>query len=268
MTSSENEIKNNDENDNIVIGTTKSTMRIAKAMQRELEKGAIRAAKSVDFVNRQGRLSAGALLFVSAAIQIIIPKGLVLGGKIFMPVIEIALGSVFFIWQTLFDNHHTWLRRITVTMSLLLSLANAVSIGYLVDLLITDQTLTATQMLMAAGSVWFTNVIAFALLYWEFDRGGPLARIVNGDANADFYFPQMDIKYNIEKVERGKRVVALDWQPHYFDYLFLALTTSSAFSPTDTFPLTWRAKLLTGIQATVSLVVIALVAARAVNILK
>ena len=76
------------------------------------------------------------------------------------------------------------------------------------------------------------------------------------------------IKYNIEKIDPVKRVVAIDWQPHYFDYLFLALTTSSAFSPTDTFPLTWRAKLLTGIQATVSLVVIALVAARAVNILK
>lgn len=266
--SDEEEIQKIIEKQNLVVGSTKSALRLAKAMQRELERGAKRAAKSVNFVNRQGRMAAGALLFVSAGIQFLVPSGLVKGGKIFMPVLEIALGLVFLLRQKLFDSHHLWLRRITVGMTLLLSLANAFSIAYLVDLLITNNDLKATEMLMAAGSVWFTNVVAFALLYWEFDRGGPLARIVNGDANADFYFPQMDIKYNIEKISAKKRVTSIDWQPHYFDYLFLAITTSSAFSPTDTFPLTWRAKLLTGIQSTVSLVTIALVAARAVNILK
>lgn len=73
MGEEEEKIKKIIGNENIVVGTTKSALRLARSMQRELEKGAIRAAKSVDFVNRQGRLSAGALLFVSAAIQILIP---------------------------------------------------------------------------------------------------------------------------------------------------------------------------------------------------
>ena len=255
------------EKQNVILGPTKNAFRVAKSMQRELERGARRASKAVDFVNRQGRLSAGALLFISAAFQLLLPDDLIKGGKYLMPIIEISLGLVFFVWQTVFDTHHLWLRRITISLTLILSLANAVSIGFLVELLITDNSLNANVMLSAAGSVWFTNVVAFALLYWEFDRGGPLARIVNGDANADFYFPQMDIKANMKDVSPENRIVSLDWQPHYFDYLFLAVTTSSAFSPADTFPLTWRAKLLTGIQASASLVVIALVAARAVGIL-
>jgi uncharacterized membrane protein len=106
--------------------------------------------------------------------------------------------------------------------------------------------------------------VLFSLLYWEFDRGGPYARVINGWANADLMFPQMSMDFN-DKEE--KNIARKDWEPHYFDYLYMAVTNATAFSPTDVMPLTWRAKFLMGIQAIVALLTVSLVAARAVNIL-
>ncbi len=235
-----------------------------KQMQHELEKNSKWVIKNLDMVNRQGRIAAGSLLFLAAFVQLILPSHLVTGSRFFLPPIEIALGLIFIIWQKLFDQHHLWLRHITISFTLVISFGNAVSTGFLIDKIIQDSELTAIHLLMAGGVVWFTNVVTFALLYWEFDRGGPLARIVNGWQHADFYFPQMDIDYSGEAT---KAIVRPGWEPHYFDYLYLATTNATAFSPTDVMPLTWKAKALMGTQSVVSLVTVTLVAARAVNIL-
>ena len=107
--------------------------------------------------------------------------------------------------------------------------------------------------------IWLTNVLVFGLAYWELDRGGPLGRAGAraAPASPDLWFPQ----------DADPRSAAPGWRPVFADYLFVSLTSSTAFSPTDTMPLTPRAKLLMGLQSLVSLLTIGLVAARAVNIL-
>lgn len=108
--------------------------------------------------------------------------------------------------------------------------------------------------------MWLTNVVVFALAYWETDRGGPLGRAGARPAPPypDLWFPQDGDARDASRV---------GWEPRFADYLFVSVTASTAFSPTDTMPLTGRAKLLMGGQGLISLLTIALVAARAVNIL-
>jgi hypothetical protein len=106
--------------------------------------------------------------------------------------------------------------------------------------------------------LWLTNILIFGIWYWELDRGGP-ARRVASDASlpgADFLFPQM-----IEPQ------IAPGWQPGFADYLYTSYTNATAFSPTDTLPLTAMAKLLMAVQSAIALVTILLVVARAVNVL-
>jgi hypothetical protein len=116
--------------------------------------------------------------------------------------------------------------------------------------------ISALSLLTSAVTVWVMNVMLFSLLYWHLDQGGPSARVRLG-ARPDFLFAQMTC---------GERVAA-DWRPSFVDYLFLGFTTATAFSPTDTLPLTSRAKLLMMVQATISLITIGMVAARAINVL-
>jgi hypothetical protein len=115
-------------------------------------------------------------------------------------------------------------------------------------------------LLGGAAAVWLTNVVVFGLLYWELDRGGPLGRVGARAAPsyADLQFPQDD----------APKIAPPGWRPEFLDYLFVSLTSSTAFSPTDTMPLTRRAKALMGSQGLLSLLTVGLVAARAVNVLK
>src|SRR5262249_30666424 len=115
----------------------------------------------------------------------------------------------------------------------------------------------AIALLLNAGAVWFTSVIVFALWYWEFDRGGPAARANARRPYPDFLFPQM----------ASPEVAPPDWEPTFVDYLYLSFTNTTAFSPTDTMPLSRWAKLAMFVQSGASLVLVALVVARAVNIL-
>ena len=122
---------------------------------------------------------------------------------------------------------------------------------------------------MAALQVWATNVIGFGLLYWELDRGGPVARARtprNRMVLADFRFSQDENADAVVEVADGSSEKA-DWVPTLVDYLYVSTTNSSAFSPTDTMPLSHRAKALMGLQATAALLVTLLVIARAVSAL-
>ena len=125
------------------------------------------------------------------------------------------------------------------------------------DIVRGHQGVPGVTLLTTAVAIWSANVIAFALAYWQLDRAGPMGRAGDWQGRADFTFPKGD------PVDG----VPADWRPTFVDYLFLSFNTSSAFSPTDASPLTQRAKLLMLLQSTISLVTLATVAARAINVL-
>jgi uncharacterized membrane protein len=106
--------------------------------------------------------------------------------------------------------------------------------------------------------VWTTNVVAFGLWYWAFDRGGPVRRLGDDPLPPDFQFPQME----------NPQLAAPGWRPELIDYLYVSFTNATAFSPTDVMPMARWAKLVMMLQSAVSLVTVGLVVARAVNVLK
>lgn len=118
--------------------------------------------------------------------------------------------------------------------------------------------LEPVAMFYTSVGIWAGNVLVFTLIYWLIDDGGPDARLNGGARYPDFEFPAMD--------ENAQ--VASGWQPGIIDYLFLAFTTNTAFSPTEAMPMTSRAKVLVMLQSSISLITIAIVAARTINILK
>jgi hypothetical protein len=148
-------------------------------------------------------------------------------------------------------------RILTFTANGLITLAMVISLGFLI-LGIPQHRETPTAMLRSACALWVTNVLVFALWYWKLDAGGPLGRDhTTGAIKSSFLFPQMLTQ------EGGDP----RWSPHFMDYLFLAFNTSTAFSPTDTAVLSRWAKIGMMLQALISLTIVALLAARAVNIL-
>jgi hypothetical protein len=116
----------------------------------------------------------------------------------------------------------------------------------------------AAPLLASGFAIWATNVIAFGLWYWELDRGGPMSRAAAKRAHPDFLFPQMQVPEMADP----------DWEPLFIDYLYVSYTNATAFSPTDTMPLSRWSKVLMMFQSGVALITAALVVARAVNILK
>jgi len=147
---------------------------------------------------------------------------------------------------------------LAITMIAIISFANLASLILLIyTLLYNGKSITGTELIFSAVKVWITNVIVFALWYWEIDRGGPDQRTHLGHSAPDFLFPQMSTP----------GTARADWTPAFIDYLYLAFTNATAFSPTDAMPLTPLAKTLMLGQSVVSLVTVTIVAARAVNIL-
>ena len=138
----------------------------------------------------------------------------------------------------------------------LVSASNLLNLVLLVHRLLHHNT-NAHALILAGVEIWITNVLLFTVWYWELDRGGPLARKLEVLRAPDFLFPQMT-----EPLLGG-----MDWRAGYIDYLYTSFTNASAFSPTDTMPLTPMAKMLMLVQSLTSLVTIGMVFARAVNIL-
>ena len=126
-----------------------------------------------------------------------------------------------------------------------------------------DRKITSQQLLLAAAMLWVSKILVFASWYWRLDAGGPHQRdLVPGHDDGAFLFPQMTMT-SAAKTAAGEQ----DWSPNFIDYLFLAFNTSTAFSPTDAMVLSRWAKILMMIQAMISLLVITLLAAHAVNII-
>jgi hypothetical protein len=156
-----------------------------------------------------------------------------------------------------------------LVLAALVVVSNLVTLVLLVVDLVGAQVTPGSSLLIAALQVWATNVIAFGLMYWELDRGGPVARTQKPREEfplADFRFTQDETQDTVVEVAAGSSKKA-DWIPTFVDYLYLSTTNSSAFSPTDTMPLTSRAKILMAVQATAALITSLLVIARAVGAL-
>ena len=154
-------------------------------------------------------------------------------------------------------GNHKADKLIGYTASVILTVAMIWSLGLLVAA-IPRHEIDPRTLLRSAVALWVTNVLVFALWYWRLDAGGPHERDkVPGHKDGAFLFPQMTLETSSE----------LNWSPNFVDYLFLAFNTSTAFSPTDTPALSRWAKILMMLQATISLTVLALLAARAVNVL-
>ena len=148
------------------------------------------------------------------------------------------------------------------TVTVLVTLGMIVSVVLLIQALPTKKE-SPTELLFSATAIWITNILVFALWYWRLDAGGPHGRESRrGHVEGAFLFPQMTLRPESKAAARHDT-----WSPNFVDYLFLAFTTSTAFSPTDTPVLARWGKVLIMLQSLISLTVLALLAARAVNIL-
>lgn len=164
----------------------------------------------------------------------------------------------------------TWSRRLSLAQTLLLATANQVAVVVLVLTLVSPSGHSGGRLLLAAAQVWLTNVIAFALVLWELDRGGPVVRRALSRQElprADLRFPQDEDHDAIDEVAARSSMVS-DWRPRFGDYLYTSLSNSMAFSASDAIPLSLRAKALMGLQAFSGFVVLALVIARAVAVVQ
>jgi hypothetical protein len=151
-----------------------------------------------------------------------------------------------------------WLRPVSIALVSLLAVLALISTGILIrDLIIGGAVTNSASSLLASGAlIWLGNCLVFGLLYWLLDSGGPLARYRGDREFPDFAFTQ----------QQAPELAPPGWRPQYVDYLILGLTTSTAFSPTDVMPMTAWAKLTMALQSLISLVVVGLVIARAVNV--
>ena len=137
------------------------------------------------------------------------------------------------------------------------SVANVYSLAALTHFLLHHNVSRGRELVGSGVLIWLTNFLIFSLWYWELDRGGPGKRAAGNDGPPDFLFPQMS----------DDTIEPRDWRPRFLDYLYVSLTNATAFSPTDTMPLSQMAKSVMGIQSLVSLITIGLIISRAVNIL-
>jgi uncharacterized membrane protein len=204
------------------------------------------------------RLAVAIAVLALIGLQLAIPKELAFQPRQLLPIIE----GLLFVALTLANprritRESKLLRATGLLLVGLASLAVAWSVVLLVVKLLHGKGPTnGGTLLINGGTIWLTNVIVFALWYWDFDRGGPAARAAARKPHPDFLFSQMT---SPELVDR-------DWEPGFVDYLYLSFTNATAFSPTDTLPLSRWAKLFMMFQSAISLVTVALVVSRAVNI--
>lgn len=167
-----------------------------------------------------------------------------------------------------FTRESRWSRRLEIALAIVLLVANFVAFVQVVILLL-HKSQNGDTLLLASLQVWLTNVIAFALIYWGIDRGGPVSRVtVARDAlpAADFRFPQDEDQDAIVEVAAGSSA-NIDWVPNFFDFAYFSLSNSMAFSATDTMPLSHRAKGLMALESFAGFVLLALVIARAVSLI-
>jgi len=219
-----------------------------------------REESPIEGPDREPRWPAFIAILAAVGLYTGLPEALTMGPHWLFPVLVLALsipGLVFY---------HTGKHRLNTVFGFsadgLLTFGLIMSVILLIKALPTGKQ-TPEQLLLSAASLWITNILVFALWYGRLDAGGPYQRDkVPGNSEGAFLFPQMTLSKEALR-ESGQQ----NWSPNFVDYLFLAFNTSTAFSPTDVLALARWAKILMMLQSLLSLLIIALLAARAVNIL-
>jgi hypothetical protein len=220
--------------------------------------------------NRRGeaRLPSAAVVVAAIGLYALLPEQLIVGPRLVIPILEaMLLIALVCVNPYRMTRETPWERAASLTLICLIAAANTVALVLLLRQLVTTGSSDAADLLLAAGQVWLTNVIVYGLAFWELDRGGPVARtrLPRYDLPlADFRFPQDEDDDTVIEVKRGSSKIN-DWVPALVDYLYMSLTNSSAFSPTDTMPLSTRAKILMGIESTSALVISVVVIAKGVG---
>jgi uncharacterized membrane protein len=149
-------------------------------------------------------------------------------------------------------------RVLSLSLVVVLVIGNITSLFLLVRGVFVGSQLSASGLLLAGAALWVVNILVFTLAYWELDGDGPEARAAGRQDYPDLVFPQQ------QQDQQG--LAPADWKPTFADYLYVSLTSATAFSPTDAMPYTKRAKLVMGTQSTLSFVIFAMLIARAINI--
>jgi hypothetical protein len=219
-------------------------------------------------------LARGAVLVI-VGLQIGIVNDLAIGPRWLAPTLELALLiplSLATAWThrrarkastdeqwVLVGRDRLMLRRLAVSLTAVVTLMNFGALARLIEAILAGHAGSGQTLLLDAINIWVTNVIIFALWFWAIDGGGPATVGIRPERGSDFLFTQQQ--------QIGGKPLFPGWSPGFIDYLFLAFTNATAFSPADTFPLTVRAKLLMMAESAISLATIALVASRAVGIL-
>ncbi len=207
----------------------------------------------------EARWSVGAATLVAIGLQLTLPERLTLSKSWVVPSIEGALFVALVVVNPRVNQHTKRIRVLALALIAAMTFANTWSVEHLIKGLINGtEGQNANQLLADGAAIWLTNVVVFAIWYWEFDRGGPGERAHGHQHVADLVFPQM----------LSPELAAPDWEPKFVDYLYVSFTNATAFSPTDTLPFTRWAKLTMMVQSAVSLATVGLVIARAVNILR
>jgi hypothetical protein len=207
---------------------------------------------------KYGLYEAQAAIIVVAILQAMLNNQLAIGPKMFLVFLEIILVVAIGISASLKQKFSDKIRQyLAVLLIIIITLVNVSSLILVVHALLGGISIPGKTLIFTAVSIFLTNVIMFAIWYWELDSPGLTGLRQASTEATHFLFPQM----NIDKPEFKK------WCPHFVDYLYLSTTNATAFSPTDTMPLTHVAKVLMGMQSIISLLTLALVISRAVNIL-
>lgn len=229
-------------------------VRVVRAVERDLRTpGWRRKAQGEE------RWPVATAMVVAIALQVALPDKLTIGPRWLLPVLEgVLLVGLTVANPRRIDRRSTALRVVSLALIAVISVANGWASYELVRGLVKGTVGNHAGPLLSTGlSIYVTNIIVFGLWYWEWDRGGPVARAHADQPYPDFLFPQMTQAH----------LAPDDWRPTFLDYLYVSSTNATAFSPTDTMPLTRWAKLLMLAQSIIALCTVALVVARAVNVL-
>jgi len=178
-----------------------------------------------------------------------------------LPAVSAALLVVsVLVYQSDLDEPSLTMRWISRAVVVVLAVANAALLGLLVRGIFVKSPLDPFGLLLAGLALWTVNIAVFALAYWEIDAGGPEDRASSRDTLPDLVFPQ--------QTADQQKLAPADWAPGFLDYLYVSLTASTAFSPTDAMPYTRTAKVLMAVESTISFAIVIMLVARAVNIAK
>ncbi|WP_245984100.1 hypothetical protein [Streptomyces tateyamensis] len=218
----------------------------------------------------EARLPAVIATLTAAFLYLALPESLLVGPRYVLPALEgLLLIPLIAVNPRRLTRQNRFSRTLSLVLVGVIGISNLIVLGLLVRALVSTEVKDGGSLLLAALQVWATDIIVFGLAFWELDRGGPVVRTQAPRSElplADFRFSQDENHDAVEEIADGSSRSS-DWTPALIDYLYVSVTNSTAFSPTDTMPLTTRAKLLMSVESIAALITSLLVIARAVGAL-